>query len=343
MGEAMHPGAPGSIRLWSTTSKISTAPAFRYTSTPISLPKIPSYGVPQLSVGSASVAPSQAPGLNPLPKFGNSPPLLLPTKSKARAAQYERDTEVTLPTATIKPTFERGHAKMRGSEVPQLTATMCWSPPSRGQFGQAKRPRSIVPLDRTTPDEKCEPKRQRLENTLHQPSSSKPVSTHETVGPSHREITLGREPSFSLLRDARAHAGHMKDSTTLIEGEMKCALDFLQTNFESDFMLNENLKTLIALFKRNPDALSRKEKESLRNTRRGAFRIWKTSLFGDYYLLQAVLRHGLFDTEDQQALQTALVEEKRLAEVKAVVAGHPNSQDMLRPFSSSQLGQYFTQ
>ena len=108
-------------------------------------------------------------------------------------------------------------------------------------------------------------------------------------------------------------------------------------------MLNENLKTLIALFKRNPDALSRKEKESLRNDRRGAFRIWKTSLFGDYYFLQAVLRHGLFDTENQQALQTALVEEKRLAEVKAVVAGHPNSQDMLRPFSSSQLGQYFTQ
>ena len=339
----MHPGAPGSIRLWSTTSKISTAPAFRYTSTPISLPKIPSYGVPQRSVGSASVAPSEAPGLNPLPKFCNRLPLLLPTKSKARPAQYERDTEVTLPTATFKQTFERGHAKMRGSEVPQLTATMCWSPPSRGQFGQAKRPRSIVPLDRTTPDEKCEPKRQRLENTLHQRSSSKPVSTHETVGPSHREITLGLEHSFSLLRDARAHAGHMKDSTTLIEGEMKCALDFLQTNFESDFMLNENLKTLIALFKRNPDALSRKEKESLRKTRRGAFRIWKTSLFGDYYLLQAVLRHGLFDTEDQQALQTALVEEKRLAEVKAVVAGHPNSQDMLRPFSSSQLGQYFTQ
>jgi hypothetical protein len=127
----------------------------------------------------------------------------------------------------------------------------------------------------------------------------------------------------------------MKDSTTLIEGEMKCALDFLQTNFESDFMLNENLKTLIALFKRNPDALSRKEKESLRNTRRGAFRIWKTSLLGDYYFLQAVLRHGLFDTENQQALQTALVEEQRLAEV--------NSQDMLRPFSSSQLGKYFTQ
>ena len=135
----------------------------------------------------------------------------------------------------------------------------------------------------------------------------------------------------------------MKDSTTLIEGEMKCALDFLQTNFESDFMLNENLKTLIALFKRNPDALSRKEKESLRNTRRGAFRIWKTSLFGDYYFLHAVLRHGLFDTENQQALQTALVEEKRLAQVKAVGDGHPNSQDMLRPFSSSQLGQYFTQ
>ena len=339
----MHPGAPGSIRLWSTTSKISTAPAFRYTSTPISLPKIPSYGVPQRSVGSASVAPSEAPGLNPLPKFGNRLPLLLPTKSKARPAQYERDSEVTLPTATFKQTFERGHAKMRGSEVPQLTATMCWSPPSRGQLGQAKRPRSIVPLDRTTPDEKCEPKRQRLENTLHQRSSSKPGSTHEIVGPSHREITLGREHSFSLLREARAHAGHMKDSTTLIEGEMKCALDFLQTNFESDFMLNENLKTLIALFKRNPDALSRKEKESLRKTRRGAFRIWKTSLFGDYYFLHAVLRHGLFDTENQQALQTALVEEKRLAQVKAVGDGHPNSQDMLRPFSSSQLGQYFTQ
>jgi hypothetical protein len=300
----MHPAAPGSIRLWSTTSKTPTTPAFRYTSTTISLPKIPSYGVPQRSVGSASVAPSEAPGLNPLPKFGDRLPLLLPTKSKARPTQfskqnvsvpetktaYERGSEVTQPTATFKQTFERGHAKMRGSEVPQLTATskqhperrhaksnkdiarhppatMCRSPPSRGQLGQAKRPRSIVPPDRTTPDEKCEPKRQRLENTLHQRSSSKPASTpketsqetkrndytHEIVGPSHREITLGRERSFSLLRKARAHAGHMKDSTTLIEGEMGCALDFLQTNFESDFMLNENLKTLIALFKRNPD------------------------------------------------------------------------------------------
>jgi hypothetical protein len=129
----MHPGAPGSIGLWSTTSKISNTPAFRY---------FVAYGVPQRSVGSASVAPSEAPGLNPLPKFGNRLPLLLPTKSKARPAQYERGSEVTQPTATFKQTFERGHAKMRGSEVPQLTATMCRSPPNRGQLGQAKRPRS---------------------------------------------------------------------------------------------------------------------------------------------------------------------------------------------------------
>ena len=72
---------------------------------------------------------------------------------------------------------------------------------------------------------------------------------HEIVGPSHGESSLGRERSFSLMRKARAHAGHIKDATTLIKGEMKCALDFLQTIFESDFMVNENWKRRIALFK----------------------------------------------------------------------------------------------
>ena len=69
-----------------------------------------------------------------------------------------------------------------------------------------------------------------------------------------------------LVRRARAHMG----CTTLVGDEFKGALEYLQLEFENNFMHNSDLAQRIRVFKDHPECLSRTEKDNVRSDRRGA-------------------------------------------------------------------------
>ena len=48
----------------------------------------------------------------------------------------------------------------------------------------------------------------------------------------------------------------------------------------------------------------------MRKDTRGAFKVWKRSLLGNHAFLMAVVRNGLFDTQSQQELMTAVLQEQ---------------------------------
>ena len=97
-----------------------------------------------------------------------------------------------------------------------------------------------------------------------------------------------------LVRRARAHVGCLDDSTTLVSDEFKVALEYLQQEFENNFMHNSDLAQRIRDFKEHPERLSRTEKDKVRSHRHGAFKSWQRRLLGDNDLLHHTLRHGIF-------------------------------------------------
>lgn len=63
----------------------------------------------------------------------------------------------------------------------------------------------------------------------------------------------------------------------------------------------------------DPGALSRRGKHKVRNLFCGAFRVWATSLFGDFNFLRVVLREGLFDFSNKCRCARMLRDERQKA------------------------------
>ena len=70
----------------------------------------------------------------------------------------------------------------------------------------------------------------------------------------------------------------------------------------------------------DPAQFSRKEKQAIRNDRRGAFKSWAETLLGGFHFFKAVMRHGLFEISDQRDLAAAILREKELAGQKETPA-----------------------
>ena len=66
-----------------------------------------------------------------------------------------------------------------------------------------------------------------------------------------------------LVGRARAHAGCLDDSTTLVDDEFNVALEYLQQEFETNFMHNSDLAQRIRDVKEHPQLLSRPEKDKV--------------------------------------------------------------------------------
>jgi hypothetical protein len=60
-------------------------------------------------------------------------------------------------------------------------------------------------------------------------------------------------------------------------------------------MRNQGIKDQIKKRTAEPDSCSRKEKKSVQDRRRGAFKTWQKDLFGNTPLLNAFLQEGMFD------------------------------------------------
>jgi hypothetical protein len=115
--------------------------------------------------------------------------------------------------------------------------------------------------------------------------------------------------SFDLLKRARAHAGVVRDNTTLKPAEFEAAHKWLLETFKTHFIQNVDLQDRIHNASDDSD-LTRREKEKLRKDTRNAFKVWKRSLLGNHPFLMAVLRNGLFDTQSQQELMIAVLQEQ---------------------------------
>jgi len=115
--------------------------------------------------------------------------------------------------------------------------------------------------------------------------------------------------SFNLLKRARAHAGVVRDNKTLNDAQFEAAHEWLLEKFKTHFIQNVDLQNRI--HNASVDSvLTRQEKEKLREDMRNAFKVWKCSLLGNHQFLMAVLRNGLFDTQSQQDLMTAVLQEQ---------------------------------
>ena len=120
--------------------------------------------------------------------------------------------------------------------------------------------------------------------------------------------------TLELLRQIRRDVGVAQNNKTLESDEMTHALSKLKQTFEQHFMRNTDLqkkKTEIA-------SLHGKQKASLRKDSRGAFKAWCRSLLGDYSVVLAILRHGIFDFSDLERCATFLRTER---ETRAAGAG----------------------
>jgi len=114
------------------------------------------------------------------------------------------------------------------------------------------------------------------------------------------------DKSFDLLKKARAQAGVKRDNITLSYKEFDVAHKWLFEEFKTHFIENVNLRNRL----HSAAAVTRREKKKLRDDTRSAFRVWKRSLLGNHPFLMAVLRNGLFDTQSQQELMTAVLQEE---------------------------------
>ena len=126
--------------------------------------------------------------------------------------------------------------------------------------------------------------------------------------------------ALDLIRRARAAAGHHGVSTTLEEHEFETALGFMKARFEKHFMENTALLCKVRRYDEDPAQFSRKEKNAIRNDRRGAFKSWAETLLGGFHFFKAVMRHGLFEISDQRDLAAAVLREKELANEKETLA-----------------------
>lgn len=128
--------------------------------------------------------------------------------------------------------------------------------------------------------------------------------------------------ALELIRRARAAAGHPGVSTTLAKHEFETALGFMKATFEKHFMENAALREKVRRYDKDPAQFSRKEKNAIRNNRRGAFNSWAQTLLGGIHFFKAVMRHGLFEISDQRDLAAAVLREKELAgEMGAAAVG----------------------
>ena len=116
--------------------------------------------------------------------------------------------------------------------------------------------------------------------------------------------------SFDLLKEARAEAGVERDNKTLSEREFETAHTWLRKIFQAHFMQNVDLQSRIEYASENYASLTRKQKAKMRNDIRNAFKVWKRSLLGNHAVLMAILRNGWFDTNTQQELITAVLQEQ---------------------------------
>ena len=137
-------------------------------------------------------------------------------------------------------------------------------------------------------------------------SSSKP----DYIGPIDLHATIKTlDKSFNLLRQALARAGVERDGKSLEDKEFKVAHDWLFQTFKDRFIESDDLHDRVHNASvDNP--LKKKEKNKLKDATRGAFRSWKRSLVGNYEFLMAVLRNGMFDSQSQQDLMLAVLQER---------------------------------
>ena len=136
-------------------------------------------------------------------------------------------------------------------------------------------------------------------------SSSKPDYT----GAIDVDATLKMlDNSFKLLKHARAQAGVHRDKKSLDDKEFQVAHDWLSQTFKDYFIENDELYYRVN--NARVDNLTGKQKKNLKDATRGAFRTWKRSLVGKYEFLMAVLRNGLFDSQSQQDLLLAVLQER---------------------------------
>ena len=92
----------------------------------------------------------------------------------------------------------------------------------------------------------------------------------------------------------------MRDNKSLDKDEFDAAHKWLFEKFKTHFMQNVGLRNRIQTQK----------KSTWRQDTRNAFKTWKRSLLGNQAFLMAVLRNGLFDTQSQQELMTAVLQEQ---------------------------------
>ena len=80
--------------------------------------------------------------------------------------------------------------------------------------------------------------------------------------------------------------------------------------FKTHFIQNVDLQNRIHNASVDDNVLTRQERKKLKNDTRNAFKSWERSLLGNHPFLMAVLRNGLFDTQSQQELMTAVLQEQ---------------------------------
>ena len=136
-------------------------------------------------------------------------------------------------------------------------------------------------------------------------SSSKPDYT----GAIDVDATLKTlDDSFNLLKQARAQAGVYQSNKSLEKHEFQVAHDWLRQRFIDYFMENDELYNRV--HSAAADDLKGKAKQQLLKAIRGPFRVWKRSLVGNYEFCMAVLRNGFFDSQTQQELLQAVLQER---------------------------------
>ena len=112
------------------------------------------------------------------------------------------------------------------------------------------------------------------------------------------------------MKKVREQAGVKCNNLPLKKAEFEVAHNWLFDMFKNHFMQNVDLKDRMHHAAQRYDVLSRRTKSKLRKDVRGAFKTWKQTLLGNHAFLMAVLRNGLFDTQSQQELMIAVLQEQ---------------------------------
>ena len=119
------------------------------------------------------------------------------------------------------------------------------------------------------------------------------------------------EMALDITREVRAHVGASGQHTSLSDQQTETAFKFLKEEiFAKRYMRNEELKAEFLAFQENPKKFKGPARKKNHQGVRNACKAWVHGLMGNTALVNAIIKHGLYDFKSQREFMLAFHELK---------------------------------